>query len=112
MAADFFIKQHDRLPEISSTLQDANATAVDVTGCTVRFILTNKATGTLEFDKAATIVTAASGIVKYSWADGDTDNAGTYKAEWEVTFGDGRAETFPNSTYLIVKITADLGGTA
>jgi hypothetical protein len=40
---------------------------------------------------------------------GDTDTAGTYWAEFEVTFGDGRVETYPNRGYLTVNIEPDLG---
>lgn len=110
MATDFTIKRRDQLPEIAATLTDAEGTIVNLGGATVRFILVNKADGTVAVDQPATIVNAPAGTVKYTWVAGDTDVAGTYNGEFEVTFIDGRAETFPNSKNIAIKIFADLGG--
>lgn len=110
MAADFTIKRRDQLPEIEATLKDATGTVVNLGGATVRFIMTNKATGEKALDVPATIVSAPAGTVKYSWVAGDTDTAGSFSAEFEVSFIDGRAETFPNSKNLTIKIPEDLGG--
>jgi hypothetical protein len=110
MAVDFYIKKDDQLPEIRATLLDADGNAVNLTGASVKFIMADKATGTVKVDAAGVVETPASGIVHYAWAEADTDTAGTFKAEWEVEYGDGRLETFPNSTFLEIKITEDLGG--
>ena len=110
MAVDFTIKQHDQLPELVATLTDALSDVVNVTGATVRFIMTNKATTIKVLDVPATVVDAPAGIVKYTWQDGDTDVAATYNAEFEVKFSDGRVESFPNSKYIAIKVFADLGG--
>lgn len=110
MAVDFTIKRDDRLPEIQATLTDAEDTAVNLSGCTVRFVMRDKATQETKIDAAATIVTAASGLVKYAWDGDDTDTAGNYQAEWEVQFGDGRLETFPNYKHLNIKVFEDIGG--
>jgi hypothetical protein len=91
-------------------LSDADEAVVDLTGAAVRFIMARKGATDALVDEQATIVDADEGIVKYSWASGDTATIGKFIAEWEVTFLDGRSETFPNSTYLNVKITNDLGG--
>lgn len=110
MATDFYIKKDDRLPEIQATLLDAENTIVNLVGCSVKFIMTDKATGLKKVDANATIVNAAAGVVKYSWVSADTDIAGAFRAEFEVRFPDDRLQTFPNSKYLEIKITADLGG--
>ncbi len=91
------------------TLTDAVNAVVDVTGATVRFVMSVKG-GANVLDVPASIVNPVTGVVKYSWADGDTDIVGTYNGEFEVLFGDGRAETFPNSKYIAIKVFADLGG--
>lgn len=106
--ADFTIKQGDRLPTLRVTCQDANGTAVDVTGATVEFHMTNQSTGALVVNAAGTLVTPASGIVEYQWAAGDTDTAGDYWAEFEVTFASGKQETFPNNRHIHVLILAQL----
>jgi hypothetical protein len=64
--------------------------------------------GTLVIDRAMTITTAASGIVTYNWQAGDTSTAGTYFAEFEVTYSDLSVETFPNTGNLPIVITPEL----
>jgi hypothetical protein len=112
MATDFTIKQDDRLPEIQGTLMDSQVPpqVVNLTSCSVRFIMTNKVTGEKKVDQPATIVDASNGVVKYAWAAIDTDEAGSYNAEFEVKFPDDRLETFPNDRYIQIKVKADLGG--
>lgn len=110
MATDFTIKQNDQLPELVATLMDATGTVVDLTGIVgVRFILSVKG-GANVLDKPASVVDAVAGIVKYTWEDPDTASAGNFNGEFEVEFGDGRCETFPNSKYIGIKVFADLGG--
>lgn len=113
MAADFFIKQDDRLPEFGCILSDADEQVVNLSGATIMFIMRPRGGDPDDDPKveaSASVVSAPAGSVKYAWATGDTDTAGSYNAEWEVTFADGRSETFPNNSNLVVKITADLGG--
>ena len=43
-------------------------------------------------------------ILTYDWAVGDTDIAGAYWAEFEVTLASGRIETFPNDEMAAVEI--------
>ena len=59
-------------------------------------------------DAAAVNVTPASGEVRYDWSVGDTAEAGSYQAEFEVTYSDGSMETFPNDGHISVKITDDI----
>lgn len=104
---DFTIKRGDTAPAYQPTLTDANGDAVDVTGATVRFHMLTMG-GLLVVDQPAEIVTPAAGVVRYEWAVGDTDTRGLFIAEWEVTFGAGEVETFPNDRHLYVHITGDL----
>ncbi len=60
-------------------------------------------------DSAATIVSPASGgVVQYAWVAADTDTVGSYQAEFEVEYGDGRIETFPNSGYIRIEVIDDI----
>lgn len=104
----FNIKQNDTSPSIQTTLLDGNGLAVDITGnLGVTFHMRNSE-GTVVIDTAATVVTAGSGIVRYDWLAADTATAGTFQAEFEVTYSDGKIETFPNASYIEIVITDDI----
>lgn len=98
------IKQDQRGPELFATLT-ANGVAQNLTGATVKFSMESQRTGLIKVNAAAvTIVDAPTGQVKYSWAAGDTDTPGLYRAEFEVT---GLAVTpvrFPSDEYLYVHV--------
>lgn len=104
----FYVKQNDTSPAILATLQDANGTAIDVTGASVRFHMRSIGGTSTVVDAAATIVTAASGIVRYDWDAADTASIGSYQAEFEVTYADASVETFPNDGYIRVEIKDDI----
>lgn len=109
MAVDFNIKSEDTLPPIQATLE-LNGVPVNLSGCTVRFIMTDKASGTVKVDATATVVNSATGVVRYDWIQADTDTPGTYNGEFEMQDGSGHFETFPNTKHIQIKIIADLGG--
>jgi hypothetical protein len=102
----FYMKLNNTSPALQVTLKDANGTPVDLTGASVRFHMRAVGATTAKVDAAAALVTAASGIVKYAWIAGDTDTAGRYEAEFEVTFGDSSVETFPNRGFIPVMVGA------
>ena len=104
----FYIKQNDTGPAMLATLQDANGNAINLTGASVRFHMRSVGGGNPVVDAAATVVTAASGIVRYNWVAADTDTVGTYRAEFEVTYADASIETFPNDGYIVVQIIDDI----
>ena len=104
----FYVKQNDTSPAMLATLQDADGNAVNVTGATVRFHMRAVGSTTVVVDEAATIVTAADGIVRYNWQAADTDTIGSYQAEFEVTYADASVETFPNDGYIRVEIIDDI----
>lgn len=60
------------------------------------------------YGAASVVSPATSGIVQYAWSGSDTATAGMYSAEFEITFGDGKIETFPNSDYIRVEILDDI----
>ena len=104
----FYIKQNDTSPSMLATLQDANGNAIDLTSASVRFHMRAVGGNQVVVDEAATLVTAASGIVRYDWSAADTDTIGSYQAEFEVTYADASIETFPNDGYIRVEIIDDI----
>ena len=106
--ADFTIKENDLLPVIQATITDSDGTAVDLSGGTVKFLMLDQ-DNTLKVDAAGSFVTDGSdGQVQYAWSGTDTDTAGGYRAEFEITIS-GKIVTAPNNGYLTIKILEDLG---
>ena len=106
------IKRNDRAPLVKSTLLDENSLPVDLTGASVKFVMkTTEAAPSTKVNAAMTLANAAGGVVEYAWALGDTDTAGSYVAEFEVTYASGVIQTFPTSGFETVTIHPDLGGT-
>ena len=102
------IKRGDTRTAVKATLKDAQGQAVNLTDCTVRFLMSKKGATTLIVDKGAIIHDAINGVVWYVFDAVDVAESGTMRAEFEVTYPDKRTETFPNSGYITVHIEPDL----
>ena len=105
--ATFYFGQNDTSPTLTDTLFDANGNAVDLTGATVHFTMTDRfGVVVINAATASIVAPATNGNVSYTWQSGDLANAGTYRARWIVTFAGGAIESFPNAdgpnTLLIV----------
>ena len=107
----FEIKQHDLLPRFDFTLLDFDEPADLSYALSARFMMRNRSTG-LKVDRNAVIldqsVDANVGKGYYEWVEGDTDTVGSFKAEIEVIWADGRPQTFPGNKYVTIKILKDL----
>ena len=116
--ADFYIKQGDDRPPLQATLEDGLGNRVDIDGADVLFIMrfirdpdTGRRPGPVLLSSPANndqAGEATKGDVSYDWSPGDTDIAGGYRAEWEVTFQDGGVETFPDYKHLRIAIIDEL----
>jgi hypothetical protein len=105
---DFFVKQLDTAPVIAFQLLDGTGAPVVLTGATVKFMMQAPGDANPKINAAATITDAATGKVSYTWSGTNTDTIGDYLAEWQVTFGGGAVETFPNGEILKVRILDDI----
>lgn len=100
------LKRNDTKVNLKATLSNESG-PVDLTGCSVRFIMSQRKT--VKVDKTALIQEGATGLVWVVFEQENTNEAGTFQAEFEVTFPDERKETFPNSGYILINIQSDLG---
>lgn len=106
-AREFRLKANDTAPPLELyCLHDGEN--VDITGASARFHM-RPVGGAQSVDAAATIVTAAEGLVRYSWQAADTDETGRFEAEFEITYSGGSVESFPNDGHITVIITDDVG---
>jgi hypothetical protein len=114
---DFFrVGRGDLLPSLSvkatTKINGAVVPVPDIAGADVVFIMTRQSDDVKIIDRApAYLENATTGLLRYDWQTGDTDEAGDFWAEFELT-KDGKPLTVPNSEKdqkIFVRITEDLG---
>lgn len=100
-------KRGDTKP-VNATLTRAKR-IVPLTGTSIRWLM-EPAPGSngISISSSVQIVDAAKGKVRWSPTAEEVAEAGTYRAEFEVTFGDGVVETFPDGEYIDVVILPDV----
>ena len=114
--ADFYIKEGNVRPALETKLIGQDGDPVDLTGSSVRFQMKEVGGDSTLVDNDANIVDATEAIVSYVWERGDTDDPGTYIAEFQVDY-DGSTtfevdEEFPNSEYITIEIEETIGDTS
>lgn len=67
------------------TFLDANGDPIDLTGYTITFVYERY--GAAAVTRSAVLVTAASGIVGYTFVAADLDTGGIYNGEFRATNG-------------------------
>lgn len=106
---EFTIKQNDRLPVLEAFLQNPDGTAVNLAGTGTVCKFGMRLPGLVsKVDAAAVITDGLNGKVQYQWTAGDTDTSGEFIGEFQVTFTDGRKQTFPNKGYIKIIVEAEV----
>lgn len=107
--ADYTMTQGDTLRSIEATLYGPDGAVIDLTGCTVKFLMRRQNSAVLKVQSLATIVTAAAGIVRYSPLSGDVDTPGLYLGRWKVNeTASDKDLTVPNSNDFTIHIRPDV----
>ena len=105
----FVIKQNDTAPKLVVVLQDSRGRPRVLTGATVVIHMRLQSDLTVKITGASvTIDDDSLGIVSYGFSAANTDTAGVYQAEIQVTYSDSTVETFPNNDYIIITILDDI----
>ena len=106
----FYIKANDTASFITRELKDAFGATVNVTGARVVFSMRVKPAGAIKVDaETAVIVTGGTGRVRYEWIAANTNTADEYEGEFQVTYANGKIQTFPNDGHIPVVVTDDIG---
>lgn len=95
----WLVKKNNSGKALRAQLRDDNG-PVNLTGCTLVFIMRKVGATTNKVTSPATITAAATGEVKYDWITGDLDTPGDYEAEFEVTFPTGAVMSWPTRREL------------
>ena len=107
---DFKIKQNDTSPDLEGILRDGFGSPINITGATIVLNTRLQPGGTVKVNggSMAVVGSAVNGRVRYVWTASDTDTAGIYEAEIQITFSDGTIRTIPAKGYFIVDVTDDI----
>jgi hypothetical protein len=104
----FQIKRGDTRPALDATLSDSSG-ELSLAGASVLFVMKKPGCAEPVLKKAASVIDAELCKVRFIFGEGDTDTAGAYSGEFEVTFADGGRWTFPTSGFVPIQIYPDLG---
>lgn len=102
MISPIELVQNDTLPFLDFTIEK-DGVAVNLTSATVVFSMKNDK-GVRKIDKqACSLVTPLSGICRYELQLGDTDTAGTFNGEIQITFPGGTKQTSFENIPVVIK---------
>lgn len=115
--ADVTIKQGDTWPPLRGTAASEADGVVDLFLADSMKVVIKQHGGGVTITATPTALNPATNDGfnwKYDWADTDTAVIGEYDVElevtWDATTTPDQVQTFPNSGYQTLEVSADLGG--
>lgn len=110
---DFIIKQNDTLPVLRLCVFDQSCLTTKIpfnmTGATaVTFSMVDKYGNYKIAGKSASFQSVVEGIIQYDWQDGDTNEPGKYKGEFQLIYNNGKKLTIPQKGYINIEIPPDI----
>lgn len=114
MSEPWQIKQHDTTPPLPLHLTSTDPTTkvttdIDLSTATRVRVLIARSAGHPPIVDRDVAARPADGRLLFTWQAGDTDTAGTWDVEVEITWGDGTIQTAPGGGYGRIQIVPDLG---
>ena len=110
---EFIIKRNDTLPALQICLIDRGCLGgkepfnMDgVTGAT--FTMANDCGDYKIFAKDAQIVSLSAGTIQYNWEAADTNEAGSFKGEFQLLYSDGNKMSIPQNGQIMIDIPKDV----
>jgi hypothetical protein len=99
----------DTGPPIEDTLM-SDETPDDITGADVSIHITKPDDSLITADDsgAVTVESAEDGEVRYDFQDGDLDQEGRYRYEWEVAFTGGETVSYPSESERKIWVRQEL----
>jgi hypothetical protein len=88
-------KRGSTVPAIADRLLDSTGTPINLTGSTVLFMFGSVVSGSASVLGTAQVAGGTMGDVSYAWGTADLANPGLYYAGWQVRYGTGGTEIFP-----------------
>jgi hypothetical protein len=101
---EFVIKSGDTSPALLWQIDPP----VNLAGATVRFNMRVPGAAVVVNRAAASVAALPDPTLRYDWSAPDTATPGLFEAEFEVTYADGKVETWPNEGYIAVHIWDDI----
>lgn len=101
------VVQNDKLYDLNFTLQNADGTALDITGVSsINFKVQRSGSDVLKFTGTMSAVNSGTdGKCKYNVQVGNFDKFGDHYAEIEVVYSSGQTITFPG---IYIKVEPEL----
>lgn len=98
-------KEGDVGDKLKATLEDEDG-AIDVSGAKDVKLQIKDRSGTKQLDESMTITDGVNGKVEYKWQSGDhpIENAGVYRAEFDIIDANDEPETVPNDGFNTIEI--------
>ena len=106
----FEIKQNDTSPALEGILRDGFKRPINITGATVVLNTRLRPGGAVKVNGGTmgAVGDAVKGRAKYSWTASDTNTAGIYEWEIQITFSNGKIRTIPPKGHFLLEVTDDI----
>ena len=104
---EIVLKKSDILPVLETTISGANG-VIDLSNVTGTFFVYKQRFSGAMTIRSGTIVSATSGLVRYTWTNSDNLSVGPYFAEWRLYQTGAAMRSYPSDGYLSIEIVSGL----